>query len=94
VAVFLLIKLVGLILKGISERVMLGGLDKFLGLAFGAVEGLIAVALLLFILQSISEAAEFSALAELIEQSWFAGFLLPVAQSAANEAVNLISANV
>jgi membrane protein required for colicin V production len=87
VAVFLLVKLIGLLLKGITERIMLGGLDRLLGTAFGAVEGLAASALILFILQLLATSV-IPALLPIIEKSAFASFLLPIAGDAVNTLLN------
>ncbi|MDR0910604.1 MAG: CvpA family protein [Spirochaetaceae bacterium] len=83
VAVFLVIKLIGLLLKNISKRIMLSDLDKILGFAFGLIEGLTLSGLILFILQMLSVSA-IPALSSVMEGSLFAKFLLPVA----NETVN------
>jgi membrane protein required for colicin V production len=48
--VFIVVKIITFILKDIINRIKLGGLDHFLGVLFGVVEGLLAVALVIFII--------------------------------------------
>jgi membrane protein required for colicin V production len=48
--VFIAVKIITFILKDIIERINLGGLDRFLGALFGVLEGLLAVALVIFII--------------------------------------------
>ncbi|MDR2802732.1 MAG: CvpA family protein [Treponema sp.] len=48
--VFIVVKIISFILKDIVQRIKLGGLDHFLGALFGALEGLFAAALILFII--------------------------------------------
>jgi membrane protein required for colicin V production len=48
--VFVTIKLLELMLKEIIEGIRLGGADRFLGILFGMVEGVIVVSLILFLL--------------------------------------------
>ena len=72
--VFLIIKLVELILKGIIEGIKLGKADRFIGLLFGFLEGIIVVGLVVFI---ISIQPLFDAQA-LLQNSFFAGIILPL----------------
>ncbi|MDR1256414.1 MAG: CvpA family protein [Spirochaetaceae bacterium] len=48
--VFVVIKIITSILKDIVQKIRLGGLDHFLGALFGIFEGLLAAALILFII--------------------------------------------
>jgi membrane protein required for colicin V production len=88
VAVYFVIKLVGVLLKEISRHILLGGLDHFLGLAFGALEGLTAVALLLSIIQALSKSA-IPGLNAVLDKSYFATDLLPAARSAVDTFINV-----
>jgi membrane protein required for colicin V production len=74
--VFILIKLVEAILQDIILGINLGGLDRFLGLVFGLLEGLVLVCLVLLVLsiQPLFDPAQ------ILEQSIFAKFFLPVAR--------------
>jgi membrane protein required for colicin V production len=71
--VFLVIRILEYLLKDIADRINLGGIDRFLGMFFGILEGLIAVSLVLFVLenQPLFDARH------LLENSVFARFLLP-----------------
>lgn len=72
--VFGAVKLLAAILKDIITRIQLGGLDRVLGGVFGALEGFILVALILFALtlQPLFDAGP------LLEKSFFARRLLPL----------------
>jgi membrane protein required for colicin V production len=48
--VFVVVKIITFILKDIVQKIKLGGLDHFLGLLFGILEGLLAVAVVIFII--------------------------------------------
>jgi membrane protein required for colicin V production len=74
VIVFLVLKILGKILRDIVEGIHLGGVDKFLGAAFGLVEGLVLVSLVLFILtiQPLFDPTG------ILGSSLFAQFLLPL----------------
>jgi membrane protein required for colicin V production len=48
--VFIVDKIITFILKDIVNRIKLGGLDHFLGVLFGILEGLLAVALVIFVI--------------------------------------------
>jgi membrane protein required for colicin V production len=50
VIVFVIVKIITSILKDIVQRIRLGGLDHFLGALFGIFEGLLAAALILFVI--------------------------------------------
>jgi membrane protein required for colicin V production len=71
--VFILVKILELMLKQIIEGIRLGGVDRFLGIIFGFVEGLIVVCLALFII-SIQPLFDPKTL---LENSFFADFLMP-----------------
>jgi membrane protein required for colicin V production len=73
VIVFMVIKLLELMLKGIIERIQLSGADRFLGVIFGFAEGLVVVSLILFLLQvqPLFDAAA------ILSESSFARLLLP-----------------
>jgi membrane protein required for colicin V production len=74
VILFIIFKIIAGILKGIIEGIKLGGLDRFLGMVFGLIEGAAVVGLLLFI---ISIQPVFNA-SSLLRNSFFARLLLPV----------------
>lgn len=71
--VFVLIKVLEAMLKEIIEGVRLGSADRFLGILFGFVEGIIVVSLVLFLLsvQPLFESGP------ILEKSLFAKILLP-----------------
>jgi membrane protein required for colicin V production len=48
--VFVVVKIITFILKDIVQKIKLGGLDHFLGLVFGILEGLLAVAIVIFLI--------------------------------------------
>lgn len=73
VIVFLLIKFLEILLKGIIERIHLSGADRFLGVLFGLAEGLTAVSLILFLLR-VQPLFDSNAI---LSGSVFADFLLP-----------------
>jgi membrane protein required for colicin V production len=77
--VFVVIKIVESILRGIIEGIHLGGADRFLGIVFGLLEGIVVTALILFVLtiQPLFDPQT------ILEQSFFAGFLLPLIQGTA-----------
>ena len=72
--VFIVVKLLEIMLKGIINGIKLGGADKFLGLIFGFAQGMAVVSLVLFILhiQPLFDASEFLA------DSFFAKYILPL----------------
>jgi membrane protein required for colicin V production len=71
--VFILIKILESMLKEIIEGVQLGEVDRFLGILFGFVEGVIVICLILFVLtiQPLFDPAA------LLNKSMFADILLP-----------------
>jgi membrane protein required for colicin V production len=71
--VFVLVKILEYILKDIIERIRLGGVNRFLGILLGLVEGLLVVSVALFVL-SIQPLFDPT---ELLEKSFFARYLLP-----------------
>jgi len=75
VIVFLIVKFIDLLLKGIVTGVNLGGADKFLGLIFGFAEGIAAISLVLFFLQLIKPIYDASSL---LSDSFIAKILLPL----------------
>jgi membrane protein required for colicin V production len=72
--VFILVKIFEHILRDIVQRVQLGSLDRFLGILWGSVEGLLVVALAIFVLsvQPLFDASS------LLDKSLFAHYLLPL----------------
>jgi len=87
--VFILVKIIGRILKDIIEGVHLGKADRFLGLIFGFIEGLIIVSAAIFIIniQPLFDPQI------VLHNSFFAGIILPLIikanEAAANTAVIL-----
>ena len=49
--VFLVMKILEYLLKDIIEGIKLGGVDRFIGIIFGFVEGIVVVSLVLFIIR-------------------------------------------
>jgi membrane protein required for colicin V production len=74
VIVLIVVKILQFILQDILNRINLGGLDRFLGLLFGLLEGIVLVSLILFIL-SIQPLFDERAL---LENSFFARYLEPL----------------
>jgi len=74
VLVMMVLKMVEHVLKDIVEGAKLGGVNKFLGLFFGLLEGVALVAVILFVLsvQPVFDASK------VIGDSFFAQFLLPL----------------
>jgi membrane protein required for colicin V production len=74
VLVFVLIKLVEYLLVDITERINLGGVDRFLGFLFGFAEGIAVASLVLLALmvQPVFDAEP------LLEGSFFAKLLFPL----------------
>jgi membrane protein required for colicin V production len=72
--VFIIIRVLESILQDIIERISLGGVDRFLGLIFGLLEGLVVVALILVVLtiQPLFDAEG------ILRGSIFAELLLPL----------------
>jgi membrane protein required for colicin V production len=80
--VFVVIKILEGILKDIIERIRLGGADRFLGVIFGLVEGVIVISLVLFVLtiQPLFDPAP------VLRNSFFAKILLPLITGRENAA--------
>jgi membrane protein required for colicin V production len=74
VFVFIAIKLLEILLKGIINGISLGGADRFLGIVFGFLEGIAVVSLILFLLrvQPLFDPGV------LLSESFFANLLLPL----------------
>ncbi|MDR2159471.1 MAG: CvpA family protein [Treponema sp.] len=72
--VFVLVKILERILKDIIDRISLGGVDRFLGILLGLVEGIAVTGLILFVLsiQPLFDPAP------LLDRSFFAKLLLPL----------------
>ena len=72
--VLIIVKLLGIMLKGIIEGIKFGSVDRFLGLIFGLAEGIAVVSLALFILriQPLFDPSP------IIADSFFAKLLLPL----------------
>jgi len=89
--VFFLVKILARILKDIIEGVHLGKADRFLGLLFGFIEGVIIVSAAIFI---ISVQPLFDP-QTVLHDSFFAGIILPLIiradEAAANTAIILRS---
>jgi membrane protein required for colicin V production len=80
--VFIIMKILEYLLKDIIEGIKLGGADRFLGLIFGFVEGLVVVSLVLFIIR-IQPLFDPGAL---LSESFFAGAILPLIANMGNSA--------
>ena len=80
--VFLVMKILEILLKDIIEGIKLGGADRFLGIIFGFVEGLVVVSLVLFIIriQPLFDPGS------LLSESFFAGAILPLIAEMGNSA--------
>ena len=74
VIVFLIVKILGRILKDIVEGIKLGNADRFLGLIFGFIEGLVVVSLALFII-SVQPLFDPQIV---LHNSFFAGIIVPL----------------
>jgi len=72
--VFLVIKILERILKDIIEGIKMGKADRFLGIIFGMLEGVVVVGLVLFIM-NVQPLFDPSGI---FEKSFFAGFILPL----------------
>ena len=72
--VFITIKILEIMLKEIIEGIRLGGVDRFLGIFFGAAEGIVVISLVLFLLriQPLFDPGS------LLANSFFAKLLLPL----------------
>jgi len=73
IIVLIVVKMLGIMLKGIIEGIRMGGADCFLGVIFGMAEGIVVVSLVLFIIriQPLFNPSP------LIGESFFANLLLP-----------------
>jgi membrane protein required for colicin V production len=74
VIVFISVKILELMLKGIIQRIHLSGADRFLGIFFGLAEGVVVIALVVFILR-IQPLFDPSSI---LSESVFARILLPI----------------
>jgi len=72
--VFITVKLLEIMLKGIINGVRLSGVDRFIGIFFGLAEGIAVVSLILFVLR-IQPLFDSSSI---LSESVFAKFLLPL----------------
>jgi len=72
--VFITVKLLEMMLKGIISGVRLSGVDRFLGIFFGLAEGIAVVSLVLFVLhiQPLFDSSP------ILSESFFAKLLLPL----------------
>jgi membrane protein required for colicin V production len=72
--VFIAVKILERILQDIIEGIRLGGIDRFLGILFGLIEGVVVVCLILFLLnvQPLFDSRP------LLERSVFANFFMPL----------------
>jgi len=72
--VFIVIKIIERMLKQIVDGIKLGGVDRFLGIFFGFIEGVVVISLVLFLLQI----QPFFDAKPIINGSFFADILLPL----------------
>jgi len=72
--VFLIIKILERILKDIIEGIKLGKADRFLGIVFGLIEGIIVVSLVLFVINILP----FLDSGKFLGNSFFAKIILPL----------------
>lgn len=72
--VFITVKLLEIMLKGIINGVRLSGVDRFIGIFFGLAEGIAVVSLILFVLR-IQPLFDSSLI---LSESFFAKLLLPL----------------
>jgi membrane protein required for colicin V production len=72
--IFMAIKVLESLLKDIMERIDLGGVDRFIGVLWGFIEGLVCVILVLFVL-NIQPVVEKESI---LEGSVFAQLFIPV----------------
>ena len=83
--VFVVIKILESLLKDILDRVDLGGVDRFIGVLWGFIEGLVCVILVLFIL-NVQPLVEKESI---LEGSVFAQLLIPVIEQHIPSNLNL-----
>jgi len=74
IIVYIIIKLFEKLLKDVIEGIRLKGVDHFLGIIFGFLEGIVVICLILFILRI----QPLHALSALLKDSFFADKLLPL----------------
>jgi len=72
--VFIVIKILEIMLKGVIHGIRLGGADRLLGVIFGLAEGIVVISLVLFVLR-IQPLFDPSSL---LSDSFFARLLLPL----------------
>jgi membrane protein required for colicin V production len=83
--IFVAIKVLESLIKDIVERIDLGGVDRFMGVLWGFIEGLVCVVLVLFVLH-IQPLVEKESI---LEGSIFAQLLLPVIEQSIPSNLNL-----
>ena len=88
--VFLIIKLLEHLLKGIVEGIKLGKADRFIGIIFGALEGLIVVSLVVFII-SIQPLFDPQ---KVLNNSFFAEIILPLISGVRPAAIDTVLLNI
>ena len=86
-AVFCVVKIIGLMLKSIIEGIRLGGLNHVLGFIFGAAEGVVVVCLLLFVINVLP----FENFDRILNGSFFAELLLPFIRGKQKEIADMIA---
>jgi membrane protein required for colicin V production len=74
VIVFIVVKLLEILFKGVIHGLRGGGIDRFFGLIFGFAEGIAVISLVLFVL-TVQPLFDSSAI---LSGSFFARFLLPL----------------
>ena len=79
--VFVLIKFIGMIVKGIIEGIRLGWLDRFLGFLYGCAKGILVICLLLLLISVLP----FINSGSILNKSFFAELLLPFIIGERNE---------
>jgi membrane protein required for colicin V production len=72
--IFVVVKVLGLLVKDVLMHIKLGGVDRVLGVFFGLIEGVVLVTLMLFLLNI----QPFFDTQSLINESIFAEILMPV----------------
>ncbi len=84
--VFVVVKILEALLKQIIEGIRLGKLDRFLGIVFGLIEGVVVVCLVLFIIdiQPLFDARQ------LLAKSFFASYLMPFITGRGKEVVESV----
>ena len=84
---FVVVKVLGFMLKNIIEGIRLGWLDRVLGFIFGFAEGIVIVCLLLFLIniQPLVDSGS------ILDGSFFADLLLPFVIGIRKEAMDMIA---